>query len=180
MSFLIIKMKTHKAIFLDRDGVINEDSGYVHKIEDLVILPEVPEALKILKKEEYKLIVVTNQSGIGRGLFTSADFMGVTREIERLLFLEGVTFDSVYYCPHHPEDNCNCRKPNPGMFLRAIRDFNLDTEQCWMIGDKLSDIEPADKLGIKSILIESQYNRDFRGFKRTNLYEAAQYILENE
>lgn len=132
-----------KAIFLDRDGVINLDKAYVSKIEDFEFCEGVFEALAHFQNLGYLLIVVTNQSGIGRGYYTEEDFQKLTAWMQRELLHVKIKIDAVYHCPHAPEANCGCRKPQSGMFLRAIEDFDIDVEQSWMIGDKPSDIEAA-------------------------------------
>ena len=132
-----------KAIFLDRDGVINLDKAYVSKIEDFEFCEGVFEALTHFQNLGYLLIIVTNQSGIGRGYYTEEDFQKLTAWMQKELLHVRIKIDAVYHCPHAPEANCACRKPQSGMFLRAIEDFDIDVEKSWMIGDKSSDIEAA-------------------------------------
>jgi len=144
-----------KAIFLDRDGVINEDFGYVHRVEDFRFLPGVFEALRHFKALGYKLILITNQSGIGRGYYSEEDFHKLTKWMQEGLEKEGVRLDAIYYCPHHPRQGCECRKPQPGMLLQAIKEQDIDAKSSWMIGDKPSDIEAAKRAGIdNTILLE--------------------------
>ncbi len=142
-----------KAIFLDRDGVINEDLGYVHKIEDFHFVPGVFEALCHFKSLGYKLILVTNQSGIGRGYYSEEDFKKLISWMQERLEKEGVRLDAIYYCPHHPQQGCDCRKPRPGMLLQAIKEHSIDAVSSWMIGDKPSDIEAAKRAGIKNTIL---------------------------
>jgi len=145
-----------KAIFLDRDGVINEDFGYVHRVQDFRFLPGVFEALRHFKALGYKLILVTNQSGIGRGYYNKEDFENLTRWMQERLQKEGVELDAIYHCPHHPKANCACRKPEPGMIVQAIKEHGIDAKNSWMIGDKPSDIEAAKKAGVGHTILLSQ------------------------
>ncbi len=142
-----------KAIFLDRDGVINEDFGYVHKVEDFCFLPGVFEALRHFKALGYKLILITNQSGIGRGYYSEEDFQKLTDWMQERLAKEGVRLDAIYYCPHHPQQGCDCRKPEPGMITQAAKEHGIDLTNSWMIGDKPSDIEAAKRAGVGHIIL---------------------------
>ena len=142
----------NKAIFLDRDGTINIDHGYVHQIDDFQFIDGVIDALLALKKKGYLLVLVTNQSGIARGYFSEDQFLQLTEWFDWSLADRGVDFDGIYYCPHHPEgkgeyrEDCDCRKPKAGMFTQAIRDLNIDPAQSIMVGDKLEDLLAARKL----------------------------------
>lgn len=143
-----------KAVFLDRDGVINIDKNYVHKIEDFEFCDGVFEALRHFQKLGYLLIIVTNQSGIGRGYYAEQDFQILSDWMQKELLHVGVKIDAIYHCPHTPDANCTCRKPKSGMLEEAIKDFNIDVNQSWMIGDKPSDIEAAQNAGIcRTILL---------------------------
>lgn len=148
-----------KAIFLDRDGVINIDKGYVYKIEDFEFCQGVFEALYYFQSLGYILIVVTNQSGIGRGYYCEEDFETLSVWMCQEFLLRNIRVDKVYYCPHTPNDDCNCRKPKSGMFQQALKAFNIDAKQSWMIGDKQSDIVAARGIGIeKTILFGNSQN----------------------
>ncbi|PJC91368.1 D-glycero-beta-D-manno-heptose-1,7-bisphosphate 7-phosphatase [Aeromonas lusitana] len=133
------------AIFLDRDGVINEDTGYVSQVDDFHFLPGVIEALQLLKKKGYLLIVVTNQSGIARGYFSEDDFMNLTEWMDWSLADRDVDLDGIYFCPHHPDHGapCDCRKPEPGMLLLAQQELGIDMARSYMVGDKPSDLKAA-------------------------------------
>lgn len=133
-----------KAVFLDRDGVINEDSGYVSKISDFKFINGVFEALSGFKKLGYLLIIVTNQSGISRGFYTLKDFENLNKFMLGEFEKNGVFIDKVYFCPHSPEENCECRKPKAGMILAGIKEFDIDVSKSILIGDKPSDIEAAN------------------------------------
>lgn len=143
----------NKAIFLDRDGVINIDKGYVHKIEDFIFKEGIFEVCKYLKSLGYLLIVVTNQSGIARGYYTLNDFKRLTDYMLKEFYNFDIKIDSVYFCPHSIDQNCNCRKPKPGMILEAQKEFDIDLSRSWLIGDKESDIEAAKNGGINQTIL---------------------------
>jgi D-glycero-D-manno-heptose 1,7-bisphosphate phosphatase len=145
-----------KALFLDRDGVINIDHGYVGRIEDFQFVEGVLPMIRLAQEAGYLPIVVTNQSGIGRGYYTREDFEAVTRYMIEKMREAGIEIsrEQVFFCPHAPEEGCACRKPRPGMLLEAKERFGLDMEASWMIGDKASDIEAARAAGVgRRILI---------------------------
>ncbi len=141
-----------KYIFLDRDGVINKDNGYVHEWRDFFFIDGVIEALKILNKLNYKFVVVTNQSGIGRGLFTKEQYYKLTELYKKYLSSKGIEFVGIYHCPHAPnkieDKGCFCRKPNPGMILRASQDHRIQLSDSIMVGDKITDMIAAKNAGI--------------------------------
>jgi D-glycero-D-manno-heptose 1,7-bisphosphate phosphatase len=146
---------TARAAFIDRDGVINADHGYVHRIDEFELLPGVPRALARLRDAGFLLIVVTNQSGIARGLYTEAQYVAVTEHLHGLLAAEQVRLDAVYHCPHLPNAalaayrrECDCRKPAPGMILRGIAQFGIDAGRSLLFGDKPSDIAAGRAAGI--------------------------------
>ena len=135
------------AVFLDRDGVINQDTGYVSCVDDFHFIDGTIEALQILKKKGYCLVVVTNQSGIARGYFTEEQFMSLTEWMDWSLADRDVDLDGIYFCPHHPtagvgeyRQECNCRKPAPGMLLDAAKDLKIDLANSYMVGDKAGDL----------------------------------------
>lgn len=131
-----------KAVFLDRDGTINKDKGYVFRIEDMEILPGVINGLKKLQKLGYKLIVITGQSGIARGFYTLQDAEKFDLELARRLKESGIVIEKFYRCPHHPDitGDCDCRKPKTGLVLEAAREFDIDLAESFFVGDKDSDI----------------------------------------
>lgn len=140
------------AVFLDRDGVLTEEKSYITVMEDFKIFPYAADCIKRIHNKGYYAIVITNQSGIARGLLTEK----VLQEMNRYLILQtGV--DAVYYCPHHPDAGCNCRKPQKGMFDMACRDFVIDMEHSYMVGDRAGDIIAGQNIGIRTILLESGY-----------------------
>lgn len=150
MDFEIQPEKKLRAFFFDRDGVINADHGYVFRVDDFHFMEDVFPVLRSLSAKGYLLIVVTNQSGIGRGYYTEEDFNTLTDWMRQQLSDEGIEIAAVYSCPHSPEAGCDCRKPAPGMFLRAGREHDLDLSASWMIGDKESDMQAAEAAGISN------------------------------
>ena len=147
-----------KAVFLDRDGVINVDKSYVYKQEDFEFCEGVFEALQHFKRLGYLLIIVTNQSGIGRGYYREEDFQSLSAWMKQELLHVNIAIDAIYHCPHAPEVGCECRKPKSGMFQKAIRDFDIDVRASWMIGDKQSDIEAAIGAGIEQTILLGKRN----------------------
>ena len=155
-----------KYIFLDRDGTINVEKHYLHKIEDFEYENGVLEALEGLQKLGYKFIIVTNQAGIAKGYYTESDYLILEEFIENDLREKGIIIQKTYHCPHHPQGkspynvNCDCRKPKTGMFLEAIEEFDIDIENSYMVGDRFTDLKPADELGIYPVLIKTGYGED--------------------
>lgn len=145
------------AIFLDRDGVINKDNGYVSQVDDFEFIEGVIEACAIFKSKGYLLVVVTNQSGIAREYFTEKQFHTLTEWMDWSMSDRGVELDGIYYCPHHSEAgigefkiNCECRKPKAGMLLNAVDDLNINIETSILIGDKVSDLQAGIAAGVKT------------------------------
>lgn len=154
-----------KALFLDRDGIINIDHGYVHKIEDFEFVEGIFELCQLAVAKGYDIFVITNQAGIARGLYTVADFNTLTSWMSEQFKKQGITIQEVFYCPHHPTKginefkmSCQCRKPAPGMILQAQEKYTIDLEQSIFIGDKPSDMQAAEAAGISNrILVASRY-----------------------
>jgi D-glycero-D-manno-heptose 1,7-bisphosphate phosphatase len=142
----------NRAIFLDRDGVINIDKGYVYKQEDFVFTDGIFEALKYFQKSGYLLFVVTNQSGIARGYYSKSDFLKLTEYMLDEFAKKEIRITKLYYCPHSPEAYCQCRKPNPKMLFDAKKEFDIDMKASWLIGDKQSDIQAAMNAGIENTI----------------------------
>lgn len=143
-------MEKIKALFLDRDGVINYDPGYVYRIEDFEFMPGIFEALAEFMALGYEIFVVTNQSGIGRGYYSEDDFAKLSKHMIDEFKSYGVEIKKIYHCPHTPSDDCNCRKPKPGMILQALNEHNIDPQASLIIGDKPSDLESARRAGVES------------------------------
>lgn len=187
-------MKSNRAIFLDRDGTLNEDPGYLGNHEQVVLLPTVGEALSILKNQfNFLLIVISNQSGVARGLITVEDVKNVNQRINELLANYNVSIDDFFYCTAHPDfssdDECLCRKPSPQMILEASEKFKIDISESYLIGDNISDIECAYNAGCKSILVKTGFGLDsinvlqkqnkFPSFVAENLMDAANFIIKD-
>lgn len=156
---------SRRAAFIDRDGVLNEERAFVHRIEDFVFLAGAIEALQALQAAGYLLVVITNQSGIARGLYSKADYLALTGHVRERLQAAGVTLDAVEYCPHLPDAtveryrvDCDCRKPKPGMLIRAIRALDIDAPASFLVGDRLSDVEAgrAARVG-RCLLVRTGY-----------------------
>ncbi|ADP09869.1 Histidinol phosphatase [Erwinia sp. Ejp617] len=151
------------AIFLDRDGTINVDHGYVSEIDNFEFIDGVIDAMRELKQMGYALVLVTNQSGIARGMFSEEQFMQLTEWMDWSLADRDVDLDGIYFCPHHPEavveqlrQSCDCRKPQPGMLLTAQKELHIDMSASYMVGDKIEDMQAAAAAGIgKKVLVRS-------------------------
>ncbi|BDQ01773.1 HAD family hydrolase [Ignavibacterium sp.] len=187
-------MKSNRAIFLDRDGTLNDDPGYLGDPEQVVLLPTVGEALSILKNQfNFLLIVVSNQSGVARGLITEEDVKNVNKRINELLSNYNVSIDEFYYCTTHPDFNsdeeCQCRKPSPKMLIDASEKFDVDLTKSYLIGDNVADIESAFNAGCKAILVKTGYGLEsinvlqkqnkFPSFVAENLMDAANFIIKD-
>ena len=181
----------HKAVFLDRDGTLIEEVGYLSHIEELMLLPRAGEAIRLLNHHQLKTLIVTNQSGVARGYFPESFVHLIHRKMQDLLTMEGAHLDGIYYCPHHPDEKCECRKPGTGLVKKAVEDLNLDCSKSYMVGDRGIDIELAHRVGAKGILVltgygEGEWEEFGKGWKAKpsyvapGLYEAVQWILCQE
>ena len=145
-----------KVIFLDRDGVINEETGYTHKIKDFRFIDGIFDSLNILKKLGYKFIIVSNQSGISREMYTLSEFNILNEWMLKMFSLNGINITDVFICPHGPDDNCECRKPKAGLFYMAFQKYDINLDSSWMVGDSERDIKAANTAGIiHTILVRS-------------------------
>jgi D-glycero-D-manno-heptose 1,7-bisphosphate phosphatase len=144
-----------RAVFLDRDGTIVDDPGFLHQPEHVKLLAGAAEGIRRLNGAGYLVVVVTNQSGIARGLYTVADYRAVEKRLGELLAMQGAHIDVSYFCPHHPQapEPCACRKPHTKLFLDAQAALGIDFARSWWVGDRLSDVQPARTLGGKAILV---------------------------
>lgn len=140
-------------IFMDRDGTLNIDHNFIHKIEEFDFIDGVIDACKALKKMGFALVIVTNQSGIGRGIFSEEQFLQLTEWMDWSLADRDVELDGIYYCPHLPTDQCECRKPNPGMFLAAKKELDIDMASSYMVGDKASDLLAGKAAGVGTCVL---------------------------
>jgi len=188
----------NRAVFLDRDGTINEEVGYVNHIERFFLLPRVGQAIRLLNRHGWKTVVVTNQSGVARGYFPESLIHQVHQKMKKLLESEEAHLDRVYYCPHHPDlgvppyrQKCRCRKPATGMIEEATKALALDLSQSYMVGDRGVDIEFAHHIGAKAILVLTGYGKgewEYSGAQwkvkpdhiAEDLFEAVQWILFQE
>jgi D-glycero-D-manno-heptose 1,7-bisphosphate phosphatase len=183
------KPNSRPAAFLDRDGVLVRDTGYVYRIEDLDILPGVPQALKLLHERGFLLIVISNQAGIARGYYSTADVDRFHAELQKRLTQQlGFGLDGIYYCPHHPMGsvleyslNCSCRKPGTALIEKAGHDFVIDWDRSIMVGDRASDVECGLKAGLMGIQIASGGYEEHKSPHASvrDLLEAAQWTLQN-
>ena len=169
------------AVFLDRDGTLIEEVNFLSRVEDLRFFSYTDEAVKLLKEKGFLVIVVTNQSGIGRGIFSAAAMHEIHDAIQKNL---SAKIDAFYFCPHLPTDGCRCRKPQTGMIEAARADFAIDTENSWMIGDKILDVELGNNALLKTCLVMTGYGREHSERLETaptltaeNLLEAVKTIL---
>ena len=164
---------TIKTIFLDRDGVINKEINYLHKVKDFEFINGVFEACQYLESLEYKIIIITNQSGISRNLYTENDYQNITSWMLSQFKKNNINILDVFHCPHLPDSGCDCRKPKPGMFLEAKYKHNIDMRNSWMIGDNETDIIAANNANIsKTILVRS-------GHKINEVDSNAKYFLDS-
>lgn len=183
-------MNKKPAVFLDRDGTINEEMGYINDLSRVRLLPGVAEGLKLLQDRGFKLIVITNQSGPARGYFPESLVFEVNQLITRRLAKKGVKLDDFFVCLHGPNEGCNCRKPNPGLVLQALEKYPIELEKSYFIGDKIVDVETGKRLGIKTILVLTGYGKGelkyvapkkgiYPDWVAKNLKEAAEIIIRN-
>ncbi len=178
--------KINKYICFDRDGTINKEVHYLSNPDDVELYPEVIPALKKLVMAGYGIIVVTNQSGIGRGYYSENDMHKVNKRIEDLLSVEGVSICKFYYCPHQPGDGCDCRKPLTGMVDSAVNDFGFERKDLIVVGDKMCDIELGRNAGGKGILVRTGHGSEVEleseslkpDYVCENLIEAVDWIVE--
>jgi len=183
------------ALFLDRDGTINKDIGYVSRAEELIIYPWAAEAIRLVNESGLKAIIVTNQSGIARGLYTEQTLNDIHVRLREELARDSAHVDGIYYCPHHPKIGderyrqlCGCRKPNPGMLHQAAREHNIDLSRSFVIGDKSSDMNLETNAGAKGVLVLTGYGMETQSdlerwpcqpeFAANDLLEAVRLILD--
>lgn len=185
-------MNIHKAVFLDRDGVITEDPPhYAHRIDQLSIIPKSGDAIRLLNDNNFLVIVISNQSGVARGYYEEKDIKIFNDEMERLLKKENACIDSIYYCPHHPNAvveryriECECRKPKPGMIHQAIQKNSIDIRKSFVVGDKWSDINAGRSAGCKTVLVLTGHGNEERSNKQvsadyiaTDLFDAVTHFI---
>ena len=184
----------NKAVFLDRDGTLNHDPGYLGNPIDLELFHDTGKVLSDLKnKFRFKLIVISNQSGVARGLITEEQVKSVNAELNKKLLNFNVQIDAFFYCPFHPDfsnaDECNCRKPSPKMILDSAKSFNIDLSKSYFIGDSVSDIQAGEAAKVKTILVKTGYGTEsisilqkrnyFPSFVAENLTDAYNFIIND-
>lgn len=168
---------------LDRDGTLSVEKGYLCDPAELELIPGVLEGLKVLQKQGFGLVVISNQSGIGRGIVSRDVVEAVNARLRELLERQGVRLDGIYYCPHSPEQNCGCRKPSPMMIYQAARDLNFNPAESFVVGDKCSDVEMGKRANAVTILVLTGYGKqqpmqDRADFVAEDLRQAAAIIVQ--
>jgi len=143
----------NKAVFLDRDGTMTKDAHYCRRPEDLRLLPNAGEGVRLLNENGFKIVVITNQSGIARGYFNDQIMDEIHNKMRRDLAQYNASVNAIYYCPHHPDEGCECRKPKPKLAYRAISDLCIDVMQSYFVGDRMMDMQVAENIGCKSVII---------------------------
>ena len=164
---MIKEKKRQAAIFLDRDGTINEEIGYMARLDKLKLIPGAAEAIRLINASGMKTVVVTNQSGIARGIFTESFVVETHAQLREMLRAEGAMIDAFYFCPHHPTagwgdylQECECRKPAPGLLLRAAAELQLDPARSYMVGDTLNDMTAGGNAGAQCILVRTGHGKE--------------------
>jgi histidinol-phosphate phosphatase family protein len=168
----------NKAVFLDRDGVLIRDTMYPGDPDKIIFLHDIGKAIKKLNQSQFKVIVVSNQSGVARGYFTEEVVREINRRIERHVKKDFGKIDGFYYCPHHPDDNCECRKPKPGMLLKAAKEHGIDLKKSYMIGDSIRDMEAGKAAGCATILLTQEANNQYTTAQ--GLPEAVEIIVSDD
>jgi histidinol-phosphate phosphatase family protein len=184
--------RKNKAVFIDRDGTIIREKNYLRRVKDLALLNGAVEGLRGLRSAGFKVIMVTNQSGIGRGYLTETKLAQIHAHLQKLLSMKKAAFDGVYYCRHLPEDGCACRKPRLGMVNEAAKKFNIDLKSSYSIGDHVNDLLLGQNMGGKGVFILTGHGKEeFRKIRREpgkykpdhvakNFREGAEWIIKNE
>ncbi|MBN2251900.1 MAG: D-glycero-beta-D-manno-heptose 1,7-bisphosphate 7-phosphatase [Candidatus Altiarchaeota archaeon] len=175
----------NKAVFLDRDGTINKEVNYLRRAAEFEFLPKAVDALRRLSGTDYKIIVVTNQSGVARGYLDENELKAIHEKMECILHGRGARIDRIYCCIHHPDGNCLCRKPDTGLIMGARREFNLSLRDSYMVGDSTRDIQTGINAGCKTILVKTGYaGRDGEygvrpDYEASDLFDAVNIIIRN-
>jgi len=190
----------NKAIFIDRDGTVNEEVGYLNHIDRFKLLPRTTDAVRLINRSLFKAVLITNQAGVAKGYFPEELVIKIHEKLKALLEEEGSHLDGIYYCPHHPEGvvekyriRCSCRKPEPGLLLKAASDLDIALARSYLIGDKISDVQMARSVGAKGILVLTGYGRgEVENFSKEwgdaekpdyiaeDLFDAVEWILDIE
>ena len=175
----LAEMIARPAVFLDRDGTIAEEVGYLNHVSRFHLLPGVAAAIRTLNEAELPVIVVTNQSGVGRGYFPESVVKEVHHRMREALLAEGAQLDGVYYCPHVSADGCECRKPKTGMFEQAVRELRLDLKRSFVVGDRYGDIEAAHRAGARSVLVRTGYGEGELAWHAKKWSKQPEFVAEN-
>lgn len=172
-------MSRIRAVFIDRDGTINQERHYIYRIEDFELIPGAMEALRLLTHQQIKIYIITNQSGIARGFFTEEQYLQLTDYMLDIFKREGIRVEKVLYCPHHPEGSvpeyrkeCLCRKPNTKLIEDVIDENNYKTDEIALIGDKEIDIETGTRLGITTYLVLTGYGKEYREYTKATYIQS--------
>jgi len=178
-------LRVGRAVFLDRDGTIALDVPYCSRPEDFKLFPGVAEAIKLLNNAGFKVIVITNQSGIARGYFTEKTLSLIHRKMEAELAMDGAKIDAIYYCPHHPDDGCDCRKPNTALFKKAGEDSSIDFKSSYVVGDMGLDVVAGGKMGCRTVLIDHSEDNSVKDSAKVDyvaldILDAAKWILSDD
>ena len=174
-----------KAVFLDRDGTINVEKHYLHKIEEFEFIPGALEALRLLQDAGYLLLILTNQSGIARGYYSEDEFLQLNAWMQKEFYKYGVTVTKVYYCPHLPDakieryrKRCTCRKPSLGMFIQAAKEYNIDWKASFSVGDRLRDCMVCMKMGCQGYLIAENEKKEILEEVKQGKYKNIEYAID--
>jgi D,D-heptose 1,7-bisphosphate phosphatase len=173
-----------RAVFLDRDGTLLEEAGYLDRLERLVFFPYSVDAVRLLNRQGFAVVVVTNQAGIARGIFDESFVAEAHRHVAERIAAGGGRVDGFYYCPHHPDgvveayrQRCDCRKPQPGMLIRAASDLGLDLTRSFVVGDRWHDLEAGRTVGARGVLVRTGYGRSEEASGSSDIIPAA--IVDN-
>ncbi len=158
-------------VFLDRDGTINKEVDYLDDPNRLYLIPGAAEAIRLLNDAGMRVIVVSNQAGVGRGYFSTATVEAIHQQLAKQLAIHGARLDAIYYCPHHPSDGCECRKPKTGMLLQASRKYGLDMRRAFIVGDKVSDLDAGRRVGCRTVLVLTGYGEQARETLNNSIFQ---------
>jgi D,D-heptose 1,7-bisphosphate phosphatase len=172
-------MGKYPTVFIDRDGTINIDPGYISRPEDFELYPFAAQAIEILNSRGWLVVVVTNQSGIGRGYYTEETMNSIHDKMIENLAAQGAKIDGIYFCPHKPDTECDCRKPKTGMFEQAIKDLPIDTTRMVMIGDKYSDMQAGFAAGMRTIMVETGNGEEELALESDKWVRQPDFVVKN-
>lgn len=181
-----MNIRLKRAVFLDRDGTIARDVNYCCRVEDFEILPKVPQGISILNEQGFKVVIITNQSGLARGYFTKEMLSQIHQKMKDELNRYNAQVDAIYFCPHHPDEGCECRKPKPRLILQAAEEMGIALQFSYMVGDHEKDVEAGRAAGCKTLLVTTGSNQESGNrqskppdYIANSLYEAVEWIIED-